>query len=108
MRIVHQRSGGLAYLPGLQQPVVIDGETLDAATCARLHQLVDAAGFFDLPARLGPVPAGAADLQAETLTIERDGRRHSVQIAAAPAEGPLLDLLRAVRAQAKAGRPTPG
>ena len=104
MRIVHQRSGGLAYLPGLQRPVEIDGAALDATTCAHLRQLVEAAGFFDLPASVGRLPRGGADQQSETLTIEDDGRRHSVHLTAPPAEGPLHDLLQAVRAQATLAR----
>ena len=104
MRIVHQSQGGLAYLPGLQKPVEIDTEALDADARRHLQGLVQAAGFFDLPATVGSHARGAADMQADTLTIEHDGRCHSVRVLSAPAEGPLRELLGAVRAQVKAQR----
>lgn len=113
MRIVHQSEGGLAYLPGLQKPVEIDTGSLDAAARQHLQGLVQAAAFFDLPATVGSHPRGAADMQADTLTIEHEGRCHSVRVLSAPAEGPLHELLGAVRAQVKAQRakartPAPG
>jgi hypothetical protein len=104
MRIIHQSEGGLAYLPGLQKPVEIDADALDAASGQELQRLVEAAGFFDLPPTVGSNVRGAADVQTDTLTIEHGGRRHSVRVLSAPADGPLRELLGAVRTQVKAQR----
>ncbi len=113
MRIVHQSEGGLAYLPGLQKPVEIDTDALDPDARQHLQGLVQAAAFFDLPTTVGSHPRGAADMQTDTLTIEHEGRRHSVRVLSAPADGPLRELLGAVRTQVKAQRaklkaPRPG
>jgi hypothetical protein len=104
VRIRYQTSGGLAYLPGLQKPVEIDAEALDAATRDELLRLVDAAGFFELPATLGSIAKGSADHATDTLTIEDEGRSHSVRLLSSVSDGPLRELLRAVRVQVKASR----
>ncbi len=95
MRIRYQSSGGLAYMPGLQKPVEIDTDELDAATRDRLAALVEAAGFFKLPATLG-APARGADRQTETLGISQQGQEHSVHLHAPP-EGAMRELLQAIR-----------
>ena len=104
MRIEYRTSGGLVYLPGLQKPVQIDADQLDPAARDELQRLVQAAGFFSLPPVIGAVPAGSADHQVDTLHIEDDGRSHTVRLQSLPGDGPLHDLLQAVRAQVKAQR----
>jgi hypothetical protein len=104
VRIRYQTSGGLAYMPGLQKPVEIDVDALDPATREDLLRQVDAAGFFELPTTLGSAAKGSADHTTDTLTIEHEDRSHSVQLASPAPEGPLRELLRAVRALARASR----
>src|SRR5215468_8488860 len=53
MRVQFQSDGGLAVFPGLQTPISIDIEVLPASDANRLHQLVGATRFFDLPAHIG-------------------------------------------------------
>lgn len=104
MRIEFTESGGLAYLPGLNKPVTIDVDCLDAGEAEQLRRSIEAARFFELPAAIGATTRGAADYQHYTLTVEDGGRRHTVRILV-PVEDPALqDLVRTVRKYVKAAR----
>jgi len=104
MRIEFSQSGGIVHAPGLQRPVAIDADGLPADQREALERLVDAARFFELPAKVGVAAQGAADCQYHTLCIERGGRRHTVQ-ALVPAEDEgLRALIDEVRRHVKAAR----
>src|SRR5262245_12137505 len=91
MRIQFQVDGGIAYFPGLSQPVTIDTAQLSQAEAAELGHLVDAAQFFDLPAAVSR-RRGAADHRQYTITVEDGRRRHTVQLSD-PVEGQALQAL---------------
>ena len=91
MRIQFQVEGGIAYFPGLSQPVTIDTAKLSETEAAELQQLVDAAQFFDLSATAGR-RRGAADYRQYTITVEQDGRRHTARLSD-PIEGQALQAL---------------
>ena len=96
--IKFRQSGGVAGVP--RPPVVIDTAALPAGEAGAWQELVAGADFFALPAT---TPAGPArDAFAYEITVEADGRSHSVRTTDAtlpPALRPLVDRLRA------AGRP---
>jgi emfourin len=96
MRIEFQVSGGVGYFPGLAAPRTIDGDALAAGDREALGDLIEKAGFFELPARL-PAPRGAADYETFQITIEDKGRRHSVAVAAPIAEPALQALVKRLR-----------
>lgn len=101
MRIEWTRVGGLAYMPGLQRPRVIDLEHLEAAERDALARCIAEAHFFDLPATVGAVSRGAADHQHDVVTIEQGERRHTVRLSVPVSEPALQALMQAVRAAAK-------
>jgi hypothetical protein len=101
MRVQFQSAGGLAFFPGLHQPISLDVDALPASDADRLRQLVRAARFFDLPARLGTPPGGAADMREYTITIEDGGRRHTVRVAEPMTDATLQELVDALQAQAR-------
>jgi len=103
MRVHFKRSGGFAGMP---LSVTVDVDTLAPADSQHLRDLIDAASFFSLPARLtAPVPGG--DRFHYTLAIETAERQHAVEIheaATPPAVRPLLEwLTSAARARRGAG-----
>jgi emfourin len=79
MRVRFQVSGGLAAFPGLMGPRTIDVDALDPEARRSLTGLIDAAHFFELPARLA-APKGA-DYQSYDITVEDDERRHTVHVS---------------------------
>src|SRR5262245_24833265 len=91
MRIQFQVDGGIAYFPGLSQPVTIDTAQLSEVDAAELRRLVDAAQFFDLPAAASR-RRGAADYRQYTITVEDGRRRHTVRLSD-PVEGQALQAL---------------
>lgn len=97
MRIVFTTEGGLAFFPGLSQPIVIDSHDLAAAEAAELERLLDSARFFELPGHCRALHRGAADYRQYTITVENKNRRHTARLAD-PVENPqlqaLLDFLR--------------
>ena len=108
MRIELAQTGGIAYFPGLNRPVVLDVDHLDGPVAQELKRLVEAADFFNLPPLLGSPRPGAADCQAYRLSIEDGGRRHSVQ-ALVPLQNPALTaLVQAIQKQRKAAAKPPG
>jgi hypothetical protein len=78
MRILFSMEGGIAYFPGLSRPVTIDSEQLSQQDAAELRRLVEAADFFNLPAKVGSPARGAADYRQYNVTIEDGERRHTV------------------------------
>ncbi len=104
MRIHYRSSGGFAAIPGLQKPVEIDVDQLDEAQRALWQRRVAEACFFEMPEAVGVVPQGAADLQADVVTIIDGERSHTVRIKAPLEKGPLQELLAAIRLQVNALR----
>ncbi len=95
MKVEFERSGGFA---GIRLAAVIDEAALSPEEARLLHELVDAAGFFDLPPAV-TTPSPGADRFQYKITVEAEGRRHTVDLseAAAPAAlRPLLQWLAAV------------
>jgi len=101
MRVELKTEGGLAYLPGLSQPVILDSDNLSKTEADALKRLIDAAHFFDLPSTLGTPPPGAADYRRYTLTIKQDGHHHSVQAVDPVQDAPLQALLDYIRETAR-------
>jgi hypothetical protein len=107
VKIEFSRSGGIAYFPGLQRPVVIDTSRLAPAECEELKRFVAAAGFFDLPGTVGSPAKGAADYQQDVVTIADGTRSHTVRILVPCDQLALRNLVQAIQRHAKAARAGP-
>ena len=81
--------GGVAFFPGLCQPVTIDASALTDEERTELDRLIDEAGFFALGDEAGKPSKGAADYRRYTITVEEQGRRHTVK-ASDPLDDPKL------------------
>ena len=90
MRVTFQNSEGLVIPSRAKPPVTIDAGALAEGDRRSLEQLVIEARFFDLPARI-PAPRGTQDPCCH-ITIEADGRQHSVSVSG-PVHGPALRRL---------------
>jgi hypothetical protein len=114
MRIELKREGGLAFFPGLARPKSLETGALPPETAEAIQRGVRDARFFEQPASVGTAARGSADQTRYTVTIEDEGRRHTVQLLE-PVEEPhlraLLELLKKAekehRASARA-HPSPG
>jgi hypothetical protein len=101
MRVQFTMEGGIAYFPGLSQPVVIDSAALSPEEADELQQLVNAARFFELPTSIGAPLRGAADYRQYTIGIEDGERSHTIQ-RRDPVEDPHLQaLIRFLQAKAR-------
>ena len=103
LRIQWERTGGFA---GMHMTTTLDSDSLSREHARELRELIEAAGFFELPEEMaGPAGLGGADQFLYTLTVEMEGRRHTVHTseAAAPPEVRSLILL-LTRAARKAKR----
>jgi hypothetical protein len=89
MRVIFTTEGGVSFFPGLSRPVTIDAATLTQEERNELDRLIDEAGFFTLPAEAGKPAKGAADYRQYTITLEEQGRRHTVK-ASDPVDDPKL------------------
>jgi hypothetical protein len=82
MRItVSMPSTGIFYAPGLDRPIVIDVDQLPADLAQKLERLVDEAKFFDQPeAPQGAPSKQLRDAQQISITVEADGKQHTIQV----------------------------
>ena len=87
IHIEFTQSGGIANLP--VPATTIDSTTLSAQDAEKLAKLIADIRFFDLPEQY---PTHGTDLFEFTITVEMNGKRHSVSYDEAPAElKPLLE-----------------
>ncbi len=92
MRIEFERSGGFA---GLRISTTVESDSLAEEQADELCQLVEDAGFFELPAEITG-PAAQPDQFVYQLTVETEEQRHTVRVentTPPPRLQPLLDWL---------------
>jgi hypothetical protein len=93
MLIRFERTGGFA---GMRMATTVDTTSLPAGEAQALHDLVAAAGFYDLPRQI----AGAgADRFQYVLAVEEGERQHTVAVdetAIPESLRPLVDRLTAI------------
>jgi hypothetical protein len=94
MRMSVEIEGGLAYFPGLAQPIVLDTDNLPSEDAEELKRLVQATHFFELPrgGEQKSAPLGA-DYRRYTITIDDGLTHHSVQRIDPVTDPHLQDLL---------------
>jgi hypothetical protein len=91
MRINYERSGGIA---GMRLTTTVDTGAMPTAQANELNGLVASSGFFSLPASIPST--GGADQFTYTVTIEDQGRQHTVVVkdgGVPPGLQPLLQRL---------------
>ena len=103
MRLVAE-STGVAYFPGLAQPVTIDTSELSEQEAEDLQRLVDEAGFFDLPSITRMATRRLPDMWLYCLTVEEGSRCHTVHLTDPAGDPTLQTLLDVVRHEAEATR----
>lgn len=100
MRIHFERSGGFA---GMQVRAQVDADSLPPDDAKQLQAMVEAAEFFDLPAKIAS-PASGGDQFQYRLTVESEGRQHTVEVGDASAPESLQPLLRRLTLLARSYR----
>ncbi len=90
MKIEFERSGGFT---GIRLSTSLDTESLSAEEARKLEKLVEDARFFELPEEPSRLPQGA-DQFFYIVSVEIDGKRHTVQTDDMAAPEPLRPLLR--------------
>jgi len=95
--------GGIAYFPGLSKPITIDSDQLPKQESDELKRLVNATHFFALPAVMGSPSPGAADYRQYTITIQDEGKQHTVHLTDLIEDPNLQALLAYLRARRSAG-----
>lgn len=80
MRIRFTMEGGIAFFPGLSKPAVIDTVSLSQKDQAEVQRLLRETRFFELPENGEAPPYGGADRQRYTITVEEDGKSHTLRL----------------------------
>ncbi|MDZ8187606.1 MAG: hypothetical protein RMX96_22490 [Nostoc sp. ChiSLP02] len=89
MRISLERTGGFA---GITKRTTADTAELPANEADTLKRLVEAADFFRLPERITS-PNPQSDRFQYKLTLEDNGRQHTVTVSEAALPGTLRPLI---------------
>jgi hypothetical protein len=92
MRIEFKMEGGIAYFPGLTEPVSVNTDQLPENARVELEKLVKETRFFELPSSPGPRLKKGADYFRYRITIEAGGQSHTLNLAD-PVEDPNLQRL---------------
>ena len=101
LHVEWERTGGIA---GMRMAATIDSDSLSREEVDQLRVLVEAAGFFDLPEKIGGPDAGGADRFLYTVAVETDGLRHTVHTSEAAAPPPLRSLIQWLTSAARKER----
>lgn len=92
MKITLETSGGFAYIPKLNDPIIVDTEQIEPNVASQLELLIRESRFFEQSAGAITVAKGAADYRTYTITVQDGSRIHSVQMTD-PISDPYLERL---------------
>ena len=102
MLITFKTDGGFAYLPGLNRPITIDTGELSEEEAGKMEQLVEAAGFFELPET--QEPRRGADLREYTISVSYSGRERTVKLVEPIEDASVQALVDHLRMKARRSR----
>lgn len=97
IRVRFERTGGFA---GLRTSATIDSDSLTPEDERDLDRMIEAAGFFELPGEITP-PAHVRDQFVYRITVEKEGRRHTVVVDEAAAPATLRPLIGSLTSAAR-------
>ncbi len=97
MLIHFERTGGFA---GMRTSITLDTGSVSLEEARKLQEMVEAAGFFDLPPEF-PVPKRGADYFQYKLTVESEGRKHTVEVSEPAIPAALRPLLQSLMTYAR-------
>ena len=100
MKITFERSGGVA---NMRIDATIDTATLPPEETESLQQLIDRARFFELPTNLLP-SITKPDVFHYRITIDSNGRQHSVETSDDSAPDTMQPLLERLTRLARTAR----
>lgn len=100
MRIHFERTGGFTGMP---LSATFDTTAFPTEQTQTLQNAINAAHFFDLPPRIA-APAQAADYFHYHVTIEGEGKRHTIDVDDVAASPELQTLLQQLAVQARTAR----
>jgi len=103
MKILFTAEGGFGFFPGLNKALVVDTDSLPAGEASHVEQLVSESGLFDIPSKK-VAPTRGADLKKYTITVESQGRQHTVTLSDMESNSSLLNLLNYLRQKQKEER----
>ena len=89
MRVSFERTGGFA---GMRMTAALDSDSLSPDEQRDLRDMIETAGFFQLPKRI-IAPTPGADRFIYRVTVEAEGQRHTVEMGEAAIPPPLRPLL---------------
>ncbi len=98
MRIHFERSGGFMGMP---VQTTIDTSTLPDDEAQALHDMLDAARFFQLPEDLTATGSGADQFQYKLMVEREDQDPHTVHLGDASAPPEMQPLLRKLTMMAR-------
>jgi len=84
----------------MRTAVTLDTDTLPPEEARKLHEMVDASGFFNLPEKF-PASTRGADYFVYRLTVEKEGRKHTVEVSDPAVPAALRPLLQSLVAYAR-------
>lgn len=102
MKISYRRTGGFA---GMVMKYEVDTDSLPQDEAQEIAQLVDSAGFFDLPSDIKSTGVGADQFEYR-LTVETEGQQHTVEVGEAAVPDDLWPLLNKLRVLLRSNRDT--
>jgi hypothetical protein len=97
MQIRYVQSGGFS---GMRKSGVVDTRKLPADEVKKVQDLIESAGFFNLPEKF-PKPKSGADYFTYSLTVEDGTRSHSVEVSEPSAPESLRPLIRYIASSKK-------
>lgn len=100
MRIHFERTGGFA---GMRLSTTVDSDELPEPQAEKLKDAVQNTSFFELPDHLDQGGSGA-DRFSYHITVEQEGRSHSVVAPESALDDALRDLVQFLESLARSAR----
>jgi len=89
MLIQFERRGGFA---GIRKDTKLNTESIPSKEAQEMLELIDKADFFNLPEKF-PAPRKGADYFQYRLTVENEGKKHTIEVSDPAVPGTLRPLL---------------
>ncbi len=84
----------------MRTSITLDTGSVSPQEARKLQEMVEAAGFFDLPPKF-PLPKRGADYFQYRITVESEGRKHTVEVSEPAVPASLRPLIQSLMAHAR-------